>query len=161
MFSSFKIGTSGFSFDDWKGRVYPRHLRKEEWLNYYEQELGFNALEVNYTYYTLPSPRTLESMSHKTSAGFEFVIKAFKGMTHEIKHPGTTTFIENRDLFRDFVAALKPLIDAHKLGCVLAQFPYSFSPHSRNLDYLKRFKEQMLNIPLIIEFRNRKWLKVY
>ena len=158
MLSSFKIGTSGFSFDDWKGSIYPQHLKKGEWLIFYEQELGFNALAVNYTYYTLPSPRILERMSDKTSPHFQFVIKAFRGMTHEIKHPGSTTFVENRDLFRRFVSALEPLINAQKLGCVLAQFPYSFAPHVANLDYLKRFQEQMANIPLIIEFRNRKWL---
>ena len=45
---------------------YPKNLKKEAWLNYYEKELGFNALEVNYTYYTLPSSRSLKGMDRKT-----------------------------------------------------------------------------------------------
>jgi uncharacterized protein YecE (DUF72 family) len=90
-FTSIKIGTSGFSFQDWQGTVYPKHIKKEEWINYYEGELGFNALEVNYTYYTLPSFRSLKGMERKTSPAFQFVIKAFRGMTHDIKRPKTTT----------------------------------------------------------------------
>jgi len=155
---SLQIGTSGFSFEDWKGTVYPEHLKKEEWLSYYERVLGFNALEVNYTYYTLPSSRSLGGMERKTSPGFQFVIKAFRGMTHEIKSWGTSTSIDNRDVFKRFLSALEPLIQTEKLGCVLAQFPYSFSPQPSNLDYLKFFKENMEPIPLTVEFRNRKWL---
>ena len=157
-YPSLKLGTSGFSFEDWKGTVYPKTLKKEDWLNYYERDLGFNALEVNYTYYTLPSSRSLGGMERKTSPDFQFVIKAFRGMTHKIKHPGTPAFIDNTDVFKRFVSALEPLINAGKLGCVLAQFPYSFSPHPSNLDYLKFFKEQIGTIPLTVEFRNRKWL---
>jgi uncharacterized protein YecE (DUF72 family) len=44
-----KIGTSGFSFDDWKDAVYPGHLKREEWLQYYEEVLGFKILEINFT----------------------------------------------------------------------------------------------------------------
>jgi uncharacterized protein YecE (DUF72 family) len=53
-----KIGTSGFSFDDWKETIYPAGLAKEKWLAFYEQELGFKALEVNFTYYSLPSAKS-------------------------------------------------------------------------------------------------------
>jgi len=154
-----KIGTSGFSFDDWKGAIYPLQLKKEDWLRYYEKELGFAILEINFTYYTLPSPRSLEGMSRKTSESFQFVVKAFRGMTHEIKDKSTHTFLNNSQTFEKFRYSLKPLIDAGKLGCVLAQFPYSFYPGTENLEYLKRFKELMGDIPLTIEFRNKTWLK--
>jgi len=156
--SSIKIGTSGFSFDDWKGTVYPHHLKKDDWLIYYESTLGFKALEVNFTYYTLPNPRTLEGMSRKTSHDFEFVVKAFRGMTHDIQERGSTTFTNNKKTFEQFVMSLQPLIDAHKLACVLAQFPYAFQPSEKTRDYLKRFKELLGPLPLIIEFRHKKWL---
>ena len=84
-----KIGTSGFSFDDWKDTIYPPGLAKEKWLAFYEQELGFKALEVNFTYYSLPSVKSFEGMSRKTSADFSFVVKAFRGMTHEIRDKAT------------------------------------------------------------------------
>ena len=84
-----KVGTSGFSFPDWKGTIYPEGIRDGEMLSFYEKELGFNVLEVNFTYYTLPSQKSFAAMSKKTSEEFEFVVKAFKGMTHEIRDKET------------------------------------------------------------------------
>ncbi len=154
-----KIGTSGFSFSDWKGMVYPVGIRDRDMLSFYEKELGFNVLEVNFTYYTLPSQKSFAAMSQKTSKGFEFVVKAFKGMTHEIWNKETRTMLDNRETFEKFKYSLVPLIEDEKLACVLAQFPYGFFPNRESLDYLQRFKEQMEGVPLVFEFRNHTWLK--
>jgi uncharacterized protein YecE (DUF72 family) len=154
-----KVGTSGFSFPDWKGTVYPVGLRESDLLSYYEKELGFQVLEVNFTYYTLPSPKSFEAMARKTSEGFEFVVKAFKGMTHEIRDKETGTWVENREIFKRFRESLQPLIDRGRLSCVLGQFPYGFFPNRGNMGYLERFREEMETIPLVYEFRNRTWLK--
>lgn len=148
-----KVGTSGFSFEDWKGPIYPVGLPDKNMLSYYEKELGFDALEINFTYYTLPSQKSFAAMSQKTSPGFEFVVKAFKGMTHEIKKEETT------EVFGKFKYSLIPLIEDRKLTCVLAQFPFGFFPNRENLDYLKRFKQEMENIPLVYEFRNQSWFR--
>jgi len=154
-----KIGTSGFSFSDWKGTAYPIGIREREMLPYYEKELGFNALEVNFTYYTLPSQKSFAAMSQKTSKGFEFVVKAFRGMTHEIRNKETGAMIDTRETFEKFRYSLVPLIGDGKLACVLGQFPYGFFPNRENLEYLHRFKEQMGGIPLVFEFRNQTWLR--
>jgi uncharacterized protein YecE (DUF72 family) len=154
-----KIGTSGFSFPDWKGTVYPTSIRERDMLSFYEKELGFNALEINFTYYTLPSQKSFAAMSKKTSKGFEFVVKAFKGMTHEIRDKETGEMVDNQEAFRKFKYSLIPLIEDGKLACVLAQFPYGFFPNRGNFNYLQRFKEEMEEIPLVFEFRNETWLK--
>jgi uncharacterized protein YecE (DUF72 family) len=154
-----KIGTSGFSFPDWKGTVYPIGIRERDMLPFYEKELGFNVLEVNFTYYTLPSQKSLAAMSQKTSNHFEFVVKSFKGMTHEIWDKETGTRVNNQEIFKKFKYSLVPLLEDKKLACVLAQFPYGFFPNRDNLGYLGRFKEEMVDIPLVIEFRNKSWLK--
>jgi uncharacterized protein YecE (DUF72 family) len=154
-----KIGTSGFSFPDWKGTVYPVGLRERDMLPFYEKDLGFHALEVNFTYYTLPSQKSFEAMSKKTSEQFEFVVKSFKGMTHELRNKETGAMIDNQETFKRFKYSLAPLIGDGKLACVLAQFPYGFFPNQGNFDYLKRFKEEMEDIPLVFEFRNQTWLK--
>jgi len=154
-----KIGTSGFSFPDWKGTVYPQGIKDRDMLSYYERELGFKALEVNFTYYTLPSQNSFIGMSKKTSEGFEFVVKCFKGMTHEIRDKGTKRIIDNREIFDKFVYSLQPLVLEGKLGCVLAQFPYSFFPNGESFAYLRSFKERLGEIPLVVEFRNIYWLK--
>jgi len=154
-----KIGTSGFSFPDWKGTVYPVGIRESDMLSFYEKELGFNTLEVNFTYYTLPSQKSFAAMSKKTSSGFEFVVKSFKGMTHEIRDKGTGAMIDNRETFEKFKYSLIPLVEDGKLACVLAQFPYGFFPNRGNFEYLERFKKEMEDISLIFEFRNRTWMK--
>jgi uncharacterized protein YecE (DUF72 family) len=153
-----KIGTSGFSFDDWKGTVYPQGLQKAEWLAFYEKELGFKVLEVNFTYYTLPSPKSFEGMSRKTSADFSFAVKAYRAMTHEIRDKKTKQLVDNKDVFDKFLFSLEPLIKDQKLSCILMQFPYSFYATAENRDYLKTAKERLKDIPVIAEFRNHAWL---
>jgi len=128
-------------------------------LAYYEKELGFNALEVNFTYYTLPSQKSFAAMSKKTSKGFEFVVKAFKGMTHEIRDKETGVMVDNQETFKKFKYSLLPLLEDGKMTCVLAQFPYGFFPNRENIEYLERFKGEMEDIPLVFEFRNQTWLK--
>lgn len=154
-----KIGTSGFSFPDWKGTVYPIGLREKDMLPFYERELGFSALEINFTYYTLPSQKSFQAMSKKTSRDFEFVVKAYKGLTHEIRDKETGKIVENKEVFNKFKYSLIPFIEEGKLACVLAQFPYGFFPNRSNLDYLQLFNEEMEDIPLVLEFRNQMWLK--
>lgn len=154
-----KIGTSGFSFADWKGPVYPPDIRDRDMLSFYEKELGFSVLEVNFTYYSLPSAKSFAAMAQKTSKGFEFAVKAFKGMTHEIRDKETGTFLSNEETFQKFRDSLAPLRDEGKLACVLAQFPYGFFPNRENFAYLERFRGEMEGIPLIYEFRNQSWLR--
>ena len=154
-----KVGTSGFSFPDWKGIVYPEGIREKDMLPFYEKELGFNVLEVNFTYYTLPSQKSFAAMSQKTSQDFEFVVKSFKGMTHETWDKETHTRIDHQETFKKFKYGLVPLIEERKLAYVLAQFPYGFFPNRENSSYLQEFKEEMEDIPLVVEFRNKSWFK--
>jgi len=152
-----KLGTSGFSFDDWVGVVYPPKIKKQDMLTYYEKELGFKCLEVNSTYYTLPSQKSMEGMLKKVSADFEFTVKAFKGMTHEIWEGDGKTLRDNRETFDKFNFSVAPLREAGSLSCVLAQFPPWFHPNKVSLDYLRSFGERLAGVPLVVEFRNHIW----
>ncbi|MBN2224111.1 MAG: DUF72 domain-containing protein [Deltaproteobacteria bacterium] len=152
------MGTSGFSFPDWVGTVYPAGLNKAEWLAYYERELGFSALEVNYSYYTMPSIRTLAAMSAKTSPDFTFVVKAHGSMTHDLwTDKKRHDMVDNRQSFSSFTAGVSGLAADGRLSAVLAQFPYFFYRNASNEDYLVRFRELMGDIPTVVEFRNRDW----
>jgi uncharacterized protein YecE (DUF72 family) len=141
-------GTSGFSYDDWAGIFFPAGLPRGEWLTYYARE--FNALELNSTYYALPRTSVIDSMVRRTGRGFMFAVKANQEMTH-VRQQGP-------ELFKAFLEVLKPFAEAGKLGCVLAQFPYSFRYSADNLAYLQRFKDLMRDTPLVVEFRNVSWL---
>lgn len=145
---SILVGTAGYSYDDWIGPFYPNGTSKREFLNFYAQQ--FRLVEVNYTYYRMPNARTLAAMSDKTGPDFQFIIKANSAMTHQRD--------ASPDDFADFADALEPLQQADKLGGVLAQFPYSFHANSENVDYLRRFRELLPALPVVIEFRNAKWI---
>lgn len=142
------IGTSGFSYDDWVGPYYPPDLSKNNWLTFYAKE--FNTLEINYTYYRMPTARTLAGMARKVPDGFLFTLKTPQEMTH--------TRDADPMLFAQFIEALKPLRDEMKFGVVLAQFPYSFHHTADNLAYLKSFRERLRDLPVVIEFRDAQWL---
>lgn len=152
------IGTSGFSFDDWKGTVYPEKLKKSEWLGYYEKELGFSTLEVNMTYYRIPAASVFASMSRRTSPTFQFVVKANRDMTHGLRDPATGKLRDTAPVFAQFNACLEPLLADGKLACVLMQFPYAFTPVPEHLDYLHHARDLLAPVPLVVEFRNSRWV---
>ena len=143
------IGTSGFSYKDWVGPVYPTGLPKKEWLSFFAQE--FPTCELNFSYYRIPAARTLEQMADKVPEGFLFTVKAYKGITHERENPGPQ--------MEQFTAALAPLIGAEKFACVLIQFPHSFHANQANRDYLKRVREGFGELPAVGEFRSREWIE--
>ncbi|MBN1384326.1 MAG: DUF72 domain-containing protein [Elusimicrobia bacterium] len=155
-----KLGTSGFSYPDWKGTVYPKKLQPKDALTYYEQELGFDCVEINSAYYNIVSSNIFDSMAKKTGRNFEFVVKAYKGITHDLfdyrlkEKPSVDKVKTDID---KFVHSLSPLKESGKLGCVLLQFPVFFQPSSRNNDYILECKECFGDIPLVIEFRNSRW----
>ena len=90
-------------------------------------------------------------MAEKTGEDFVFSIKANKEMTHQRE--------DNASVFRAFCQVLEPIIAAGKLGCILAQFPYSFGFNRHNWDYLEVFKKRLGELPVVIEFRNARWLR--
>lgn len=154
-----KLGTSGFSFPDWKGTVYPAKIRPADMLPFYEQELGFTVCELNFTYYRLPDPYTIERLAHRTGDDFEFTVKGHREMTHEIWEDEKRQVLKNnRKVFKDFVRGLEPLIVTRKLGAVLLQMPSFFKYNKDNLGYLEECKDRLKPLPLVIEFRNREWL---
>lgn len=142
------IGTSGFSYKDWVGPVYPEELSKSEWLTHYAQE--FPTCELNFSYYRIPNAWTLQRMAAKVPEGFLFTVKAFRGITHEREDPGA--------LIDEFTGSLRPLVDAGKFACVLLQFPHSFHATGANRIYLSRLSERLGEVPAVVEFRSREWI---
>ncbi|HKY84352.1 MAG TPA: DUF72 domain-containing protein [Anaerolineales bacterium] len=142
-----RLGTSGFSYDDWVGAFYPPDLPRHEWLAYYARE--FDTVELNVTYYRVPDRRTVEGWIHRTPDGFLFAVKAHRGLTHERREPD----------FEGFLDAIAPLRGAGRLACVLAQFPHSFAPSEDNWEYLRRLREGFGDHPLVVEFRQRSWVR--
>lgn len=140
------IGTSGYDYDDWRGFFYPEDLPKNQFLSYYASH--FNALELNFSFYRMPTAKQLETMLQRTEGKVEFSIKAHRSMTHD-------RIAGNHDITQ-FKEALTPLLEANKLGAVLLQFPHSFNQTEENRKYLKQLADQ-IGPPVVVEFRRVEW----
>ncbi len=143
------IGTSGYSYADWKGFFYPPQTAERDFLEYYARH--FNVCELNFTYYQIPSPRTFERMIEKSGGKVEFVAKAHQSITH-----GRDAGIEG---ITRFGKALEPLWRAKLLGGILLQFPFSFRSEKINYEYVRRLRDSFADLPLVAEFRKRSWIK--
>ncbi|MFQ6093054.1 MAG: DUF72 domain-containing protein [bacterium] len=151
------MGTSGFSFASWRGTVYPRHLKSGDMLTYYQDCLGFDTVELDFTFYTMPSRNNIAALATRTHNGFQFIIKANRLMTHIIRDPDTGRIRDNAGVFDQFLLSIKPLWHLGKLGCVLFQFPRSFRFSGENFSYLLTCKERVGEIPIAVEFRSNSW----
>lgn len=144
-----RIGTSGYSFEDWRGVFYPGQIDKGKMLDYYQNY--FNTVEINSTYYRIPHAAVLYNMAKKTKPEFEFIVKANQNMTHQRKQIEAPT--------AEFKEILKPLVDRGQLKGILAQFPWSFKYSPINLAYLTTCRELLQPYPLYVEFRNDSWMR--
>lgn len=146
------IGTSGFSYSDWRGHFYPRELKKDDFLRYYSSRFSF--VELNFTYYRQPNPQMLAKMRQKVHANFLFTIKAHQSITHE-REAGWQAAVS------EFTQGIQPLTETGQCGAVLLQFPYSFHYTTQNRRYLAEasaaLKEKLGGTPLLVEFRNHEW----
>ncbi len=142
-----KVGTSGFSYPEWKGPFYPEKIPQQQMLDFYARH--FPAVEINSTYYHIPTPRNMAAMAKRAEGRVEFAVKAHQDMTHTREN-----YADALPLFREAIA---PLREASDLGCVLFQFPFSFKATPGNTDFLRRIASDLAPDPVVVEFRHRSW----
>jgi uncharacterized protein YecE (DUF72 family) len=145
------IGTSGFSYNEWKDHFYPIHLHQSDFLSFYCQE--FNAVELNFSYYRIPTPSQCRQMLEKSGHRIKFVIKAFKGLTHEITDQSIP------EVLPQFKESVTPFSQSNTLGALLLQFPQSFHYTHNSRVYLQSLIKEFHPMPVCVEFRQREWLK--
>jgi uncharacterized protein YecE (DUF72 family) len=143
------IGTSGYSYQDWRGNFYPDKLQKGDMLSFYSGY--FDCVEVNSTYYAIPNQFVFKRMEEKTPPEFEFVVKVNQETTH--RRGGNHAVIDQ------LIDVVQPLVEKEKFSGFLAQFPYSFKNTPQNRSYLLRMKEKFADYPLFVEFRNWTWVR--
>lgn len=141
------IGTAGYSYADWVGPVYPEGTKQSAYLSHYARRFAFG--ELNFSFYTLPVPRTIAAIAAKAPQ-VHWAIKAHQSMTHS-RDAAPESYAQYRD-------AIQPLVESGQLVCCLLQFPTSFHLTAAHLDYLRFLREQFTNLPLVAEFRQRKWV---
>lgn len=144
-----EVGTSGYSYPDWIGSFYPDGMKPDDFLGFYSEK--FSSVELNFSYYRMPTPGQLSTLLKKAGPRLNFAIKANERLTHKIE-PGSwkTTAAE-------FIAAVEPLRRADRLSAILFQFPYSFHYDPDRRRYLSDVLSMFSGIPLAVEFRNDEW----
>ena len=142
------VGCSGWTYAHWRGVVYPNGLPQRRWLEHYATL--FDTVEVNATFYRLPSRDTVAAWVETVPERFVFVVKASRYLTHvrRLRDPG-------RGVER-FYASIEPLVSSPKLGPVLWQLPETFH---RDDERLARALDRLPPGRHAFEFRHPSWFE--
>lgn len=140
-----RIGTSGWVYKDWRGRFYPSDLSPRDELSFYSR--AFSTVEINYSFYRLPTLETFVSWREQTPDDFTFAVKASRFITHLKRLTDPAEPVER--LFSR-VSGL-----GNKLGPILFQLPSGWPIH---LDRLLPFLEHLpAGQRYVFEFRDASW----
>jgi len=125
------IGTSGWHYNHWKGLFYPERLPKNKWLEYYAAQ--FNTVEINNSFYRLPTENAFRQWYNGTFPGFKYAVKASRAITHikRLKDAGEylDNLLANAGLLREKLAVLlfqlppQMKVNMERLGAFLAALP--------------------------------------
>ena len=140
------IGTSGYNYPEWKGSFYPPDLSAAKMLPYYAAR--FSTVEINYTFYRMPTAKLVSGWAAQVPADFRFTLKAPRRITHDRK------LRDVADLVRAFCEAAAEL--GPRLGALLFQLPPTFKKDVIALDdFLRALPPRVCGA---FEFRHESWL---
>jgi len=139
------IGTSGYSYPEWKGNFYPEKMAAKDMLRYYAER--FPTVEINNTFYRMPTAALLDGWAEQVPKSFTFVIKASKRITHDQRLKDCAGLLEY--LVR-VTATLGP-----RLGPLLFQLPPNFKKDVARLRGL--FEQMPERRRMAVEFRHASW----
>ena len=162
------IGTSGWSYKDWVGPFYPEGTPAQAYLPHYASQ--FSVVEVDSTYYAIPSPTTVAGWAEKTPASFRFAPKIPGVVTHgtDPKSRGGRTRVDHvlvdaEGYLERFLEVLSPV--SSKVAALLFQFPYfrvkeiAAENFRERLDrVLTRTRAVAPTVPIAVEIRNKSWI---
>lgn len=162
---NFRIGTSSFSEEDWVGPFYPEKTQPRDFLKYYATR--YDTVEIDATYYAIPSAGAVDGWNQKTPDGFLFAAKLPRSIVHcgsgarprgDLVLTREATYAD-RDRFLNVMGRL-----GGKLGPLLIQFPYfnreAFSSGKKFLELLDQFlADSPVEFRYAVEIRNKAWLK--
>lgn len=146
MSTKYYIGTSGWHYQHWRERFYPRDLNTSRWLEFYSQ--SFDTVELNNSFYRLPTEKAFATWRDASPLGFTFAVKVSRFITHIKRLKDTTEPVVN------FMARARLL--EQKMGPLLYQLPPNMKRNNQTLeDFLKALPSGQRHV---FEFRNDSWL---
>lgn len=148
MAATIRLGTQGWNYDAWLGAFYPTGTKAPDYLGVYSR--AFSTVEIDSTFYAVPSVRSVRSWGNKVPDGFKFALKLPQEITHDNR------LRESDDLTNLFLDRARELDD--KLGIVLIQLGPDFAP--AELPALAAYLPTLptKEIAFAIEFRQRGWI---
>jgi uncharacterized protein YecE (DUF72 family) len=139
------VGTSGYNYPEWRGTFYPEKFSTAKMLAYYAER--FPTVEINYTFYRVPTEKLLAGWAAGTPPAFSFTLKAPRRITHDAKLQRCE---EITQVFCRTAQTLGP-----KLGLLLFQLPPNFA---KNVEVLRAFTEILPDgARAAFEFRHPSW----
>ncbi len=141
------IGTSGYSYPDWVGPFYPAGTRPGRMLAHYCQ--GFPLVELNFTFYRLPTPAMLARLADQTPPGFQFLVKLPRTLSHD----------EDPHELVAFRQAVDELRFRDRLLGLLCQLPQASHHVPKHRAWLERLARELAGYRLAVEFRHRSWFR--
>jgi uncharacterized protein YecE (DUF72 family) len=142
----FFVGTSGYSYKEWKGSFYPEKLPAKEMLSFYAQH--FSTVEINNTFYKMPTVSVVESWAQQAPNSFRFVLKAPQAITHFKRLKAECQ--ESLNAFLETASALKK-----RQGPLLFQLPPNFKKDVERLDGFLKLIPKRTQVGF--EFRHESW----
>ncbi len=121
-----RIGCSGWNYRDWRGDLYPEKLPARRWLEHYAEH--FDTVEINATFYRLPTREAVGRWTEQTPPGFVFAVKGSRYVTHVKRLAAIPEAVEH------LYDRLDPMVAAGKLGPVLWQLPATFRRDDARLE---------------------------
>jgi uncharacterized protein YecE (DUF72 family) len=139
------VGTSGYNYPEWRGTFYPEKFSTDKMLAYYAER--FPTVEINYTFYRVPTEKVLAGWAAGTPEHFTFTLKAPRRITHDAKLERV------EELTLSFCRIARTL--GPKLGVLLFQLPPTFK---KNTEALRSFAELIPeDLRAAFEFRHASW----
>ena len=142
------VGTSGYNYPEWKGSFYPADLPAAKMLPYYAGK--FSTVEINYTFYRMPTPKLIAGWRAQVPPSFRFTLKAPKRITHDKRLRAA----EVADALQAFLTAASEL--GPQMAALLFQLPPNFK---KDVVLLNEFLSLLPpKTTAAFEFRNASWL---
>jgi uncharacterized protein YecE (DUF72 family) len=142
------LGASGWAHRDWEGVLYAHDLSPSDYLSTYARQ--FNTVEIEHTFFEMPTRQTVQSWQRRTPEGFVFSPCLPRRITHQQRLRDTQSLLE------DFIETISELRD--KLGPILVQLPEDFrSIEQESLEAFLAILPQQ--VQFAVEFRHGSWVK--